>query len=238
MKIFVSYSFRDENRWVEDFVVPLIACFGHVPVTGRILDAGPLDEEVKQKIRQCKRVLCFVTRARPRRDAAGVITDYEPPDWVRDEMFLARGAERDALEFRERGVSYGGAAALRPYVDFDRGDLPRLLLDLAKRLAEWPVGPLQLRLSVPAELRGEVEAAALARTLRAKCVAIDDEGVERSSQDLDVRVRDGQLIVLFWIKADPNLSIDIDVAIGPRVLTCQGVSPIVRDAPLHLRGGL
>jgi hypothetical protein len=235
MKIFVSYSFRDENSWVEDLVIPLIACFGHEPVTGRMLDAGPLDEEVKQRIRQCKRVLCFVTRARPRRDAQGAITDYEPPEWVRDELFMARGADRDALEFREEGVSYGGAAALRAYATFDRDKLPELLLDLAKRLAEWPVGPLQLRLSVPTELRNEVEAAALARTLRARCIAIDDEGTERSSEELEVRVRDGQLIVLFWIKPDPNLSIDIDVALGPRVLTCQGVSPIVRDASLRLR---
>lgn len=236
MKIFVSYSFRAENAWVEDLIVPLIRCFGHQPVTGRVLDTGPLVNEVRDKIHQCKRVLCFVTRATPRHDGTGAVVGYEPPTWVHDELITARAMERDALEYREQGVTYGGAASFHAYREFERGALPELMLDLAQRLAEWPVGPLQLRLSVPDALRPQIEAAALCRILRANCRAIDEEGAERSAQDLEVRVRDGQLIVLFWIKPDPNLSIDIELAIGPTVLTCQGISPIVRDARLTLRG--
>jgi hypothetical protein len=109
-------------------------------------------------------------------------------------------------------------------------------ISIAERLAEWPVGPLQLRLSVPEALRPTIQAAAHAHTLRASCRAFDEEGTERNAQELEVRLRDGQLIVLFWIKPDPGLSIDIELAIGPTVLTCQGISPIVRDAPLTLRG--
>src|SRR5262245_51048381 len=101
MKIFVSYSFRAENAWVTDYVLPLLTHFGHEPVTGRVLDAGPLDDDVKRKIRQCRRMLCFVTRARPRYDPGGAVpTSYEPPDWVRDELMLARGAEKLVTEFR------------------------------------------------------------------------------------------------------------------------------------------
>lgn len=236
MKIFVSYSFRPENVWIEDLVVPLIRCFGHQPITGRMLDAGPLVNEVRDKIRQCRRVLCFVSRANPRHDATGAVISHEPPDWVRDELITARATDRDALEYRELGVTYGGAAPFHAYVDFDRGAIPKLMLDLAQRLAEWPVGPLQLRLSVPEALRPTIQAAALAHTLRASCRAFDEEGTERNAQELEVRLRDGQLIVLFWIKPDPGLSIDIELAIGPTVLTCQGISPIVRDAPLTLRG--
>jgi hypothetical protein len=42
MKIFVSYSFRDETKWVVDYVIPLINCFGHQAITGRILEGQPI----------------------------------------------------------------------------------------------------------------------------------------------------------------------------------------------------
>jgi len=232
MKIFVSYSFKAENRWVDDYVIPLVRCFGHEVLTGRILDAGPLDEEVRGRMRQCRRVLCFVTRGEPRYDQSGVVVSYAPPDWVRDELMMTRGAGGDAIEFRETNVTYGGAALLRAYVDFDRDQLPKLLKDLAMRLAEWPVGPLQLRLSFPDEFRPEVEQAANAATLRAQCSAIDDEGTVRKTDDLLVYLRDGQLVVPFWIKPDPDLSIEIEVTLGAHRLACRGLSPAVREARL------
>jgi hypothetical protein len=230
VRVFVSYSFRESNQWVEDYVIPLLECFGHVPVTGRLLDTGGLDEEVKSKILECRRVLCFVTRARERNGEPGV---YDPPDWVRDEMAMARGAERQTLEFRENGVSYGGAAGYHAYVPFDSAELPKLLLELSRRLSEWPVGPLQLRLTVPEGMREEVQQAANAKTLRACCMAIDETGHERSKEELTVRVRDGQLIVPFWIKPDPNLSIDIEVTLGVKRLACRGISPAVCIAKLE-----
>lgn len=236
MKIFISYSFRPENDWVEKYVCPIIETFGHEPVTGRILDTGGLDDEVKRKIRQCRRVLCFATRATPRYGQGGEIVSYDPPDWVRDELMMARGGDREALEFRERGVSYGGASILRPYVDFDRDQLPQMLLDLALRVSEWPVGPLQLRLTIPEEFQAEVESAANADTLRARCVAIDLDGTERSSEQLRVHTREGQLIVPFWIKPDPNLSIEIEVDLGARRLAARGISPAVHPARLRLVG--
>jgi hypothetical protein len=234
MKIFVSYSFRAENRWVDEYVVPLIECFGHQVVTGRMLDAGPLDEEVRRRISQCRRVLCFVTRAEPRYDQNGALVRYMPPDWVRDELMMARGANRDAIEFRESGVTYGGAAPFRAFWDFDREQLPKLLVDLALRLAEWPVGRLQLRLAVPDEFRVEIAQAANASTLRARCAAIDEEGAVRSAEDLLVYIRDGQLVVPFWIKPDPDLSIEIEITVGARRLACRGLSPAVREARLSV----
>jgi len=234
MKIFVSYSFRPENEWVREYVIPLVECFGHEPVTGRVLDAGPLDKEVRTRIAQCRRVLCFVTRAEPRRDEKGSIVSYAPPQWVHDELMIARGADRDAIEFRETGVDYGGAASFHAYVPFDRENLPKLLLDLAARVAEWPVGPLQLRLAAPEQFKDDVEAAANANKLKARCSAFDETGSPRSVEELKVHVRDGQLVVPFWIKPDPNLSIEIEVTLGARTLACRGISPAVREARLRL----
>lgn len=232
MRVFVSFSFRPENQWIEDYVIPLLNFFGHEPVTGRILDAGNLDEEVKRKIRQCRRVLCFVTRAQPRYDENGRVLSYDPPDWVRDELMMARGASLDAIEFRETGVKYGGAAPFHAYVEFESSQVPRLLLDLAERVAEWPIGPLQLRLSVPDQFKEEVELAANSGTLRARCVAIEDGHMEQMAEDSRVQVRDGQLIVLFWVKPNPNISIEIEITLGARRLACRGISPAVREARL------
>jgi hypothetical protein len=232
MKIFVSYSFREENAWIESYVIPLISCFGHEPKTGRILDAGPIHDEIKRLIRGCRRVICFVTRAAPIYGPDGRIAGYTPPDWVRDELIIARGASVDALEFREQGVTYGGAASFSAWHPFNREDIPPLLLRLAEVLKDWPVGPLLLRLAVPDALRADMEQAATAGTLRARCTALDREGSELSAEDLDIRVLDNQLVVPFWIKPRPDMAIDIAIALGPRRLVCKGISPAVCVASL------
>lgn len=232
MKVFVSYSFRPENAWVTDYMIPLIGHFGHEAVTGQLLDAGALDEEVKRKIRQCRRVIAFVTRAQPRYDpGANAPSSYEPPDWVRDEVMMARGAERLVTEYRERQVTYGGAAPFHAYRSFDRAEIPELLLDIAAVVSSWPVGPIQLRLSFPEAMRDEITDAANAGALEAQCVALED-GVEVSSETLKVHLRDGQLLALFWIKPKPTYSIDVVVRFGARNLARRGISPVVREASL------
>jgi hypothetical protein len=232
MKIFVSYSFRPENAWVTEFVVPLLGHFGHEPLTGVLLDAGPLDEEVRKKIRQCRRVICFVTRSRPRFDqGATVPTSYEPPDWVRDELILARGADKLVTEFRETMVEYGGTSPFHAYKLFDRTNLPKLLLDVAETVAQWPLGPIQLRLLFPDDIKQQIVAAANAGNLRVQCTALED-GQEVGTEDLPVHLRDEQLIVLYWIKPKPNYSIDVVVRFGAQNLARRGISPAVREATL------
>jgi hypothetical protein len=233
MKIFVSFSFRPENDFVEKRIIPLIRCFGHEPVTGRILDSGPLDGEVKKKILQCRRVLCFATRAQERYDREGKIVSYEPPDWVRDELMMARGAGREAIEFRESGVDYEGAAPLRPYVEFERTEIADLLVKIAERISKWPVGPLQLRLTVPEEFSAQVKAAANAARLTARCSAVDWTGTETRTEELRVHLQDERLIVPFWINPDPNITIGIEIDVGARCLACRGISPTVRVASLE-----
>jgi hypothetical protein len=232
MKIFVSYSFRDETRWVDDYVLPLIRCFGHVPETGRILDGNAIPDEVRQRIKGCKRVLCFVTRAGEICTPDGSQTGYyNPPDWVRDELMLSRGAEKVAIEFREKGVTYGGAAPFSAWHPFDRTELPALLLRLAEILKEWPVGPLQLRLSVPAVLAADFDTGVNKGTLRAKCIARYSEDDEVSA-DLPVRKLDNQYVISFWIKPDPNLAIEIEIDFGSGKLVCRGILPATCIATL------
>jgi len=234
MKVFVSYSFRPENAWVTDFVVPLLGHFGHEPVTGQLLDSGPLDDDVKKKMRQCRRVISFVTRAQARFDpGATTPSSYEAPDWVRDEIMMARGADRVVTEYRESLVTYGGAASFHAYRSFDRNKIPELLLDISGIVSSWPVGPIQLRLSFPEAMRQEIVDAANAGTLEAQCIALED-GQEVSSETLKVHLLDDKLLALFWIKAKPTYSIDVVVRFGARNLARRGISPVVREATLSV----
>lgn len=233
MKIFVSYSFRPENAWVERYVIPLVKSFGHEPVTGQILEGAAIPDEVKQRIKGCRRVLCFSTRSKARYTAQGQVESYEPPDWVRDELMLARGRDQVAIEFREDQVSYGGASSFVAWHPFNREELPELLVRLAQLLSAWPVGPLQLRLNVPAPFQAEVETAANARQLKARCLAFDEAGDLVGEEELPVRVHEGRLIVPFWIKPDPGLSIEIEISLGTKRLACRGISPAVREARLQ-----
>jgi hypothetical protein len=185
---------------------------------------------VKRKIRLCRRVICFTTRASPRYNSSAALTGYDAPQWVEDELMLARGADQAALEFRERDVVRTGASNLYPYVEFDRENVPALLIELAERIKEWPIGPLNLKLEAPAELRTAVEQAANAGTLVASIVV--DEGGQTTNEDLKVRVQNGHLIVPFWLKPNPNQSIEIEIALGAQRLVSRGISPSVRNAPL------
>jgi hypothetical protein len=108
------------------------------------------------------------------------------------------------------------------------------LLQVAELLKDWAVGPLQLRLSVPDALRDEIAQAVDAGTLTAQCRARDLEDQVVTEEKLEVRARDGQLTVPFWIKPDPNLTVEIEIQFGARRLVCRGLSPAVREAPLRI----
>ncbi len=236
MRIFVSYSFRPENAWIEDYVLPLIGCFGHEAVTGRLLDAGPVPPTVRDTIKSCKKVLCFVTRATPTYSSGGQIVSYAPPDWVRDEHMIAQGSEVDVVEFRETSVVYGGAASFYAVHDFDRDKIPALLLHIAKLLRAWPVGPLQLRLTVPQEIDEEFRRGVRQGNFVAICTARHEDDSIISQETQPVRLRDRQFVVPFWIKPDPNIAIDVEIAYGPRKLVCKGVAPAICDALLEAVG--
>jgi hypothetical protein len=232
MKIFVSYSFRPENAWVETYVIPLIRHFGHEVVTGRMLDAGALDDEVKKKVRQCRRVICFVTRATPRYGPGGAVpVSYEPPVWVHDELIAARANDLLATEYRETLVEYGGAATFHSHHAFDRDSLPDLLLDVAEMVSSWPVGPLTLRLSFPDAIQAQMVAAANAGTLQAECTAVEDDQ-EVGSETVRVHLQGGQLVALFWLKPKPTYSINVVVRYGAQNLARRGISPVVAEASL------
>jgi hypothetical protein len=213
-------------------VVPLIACFGHQPVTGRILQGRSIPDEVKALIRRSNRVFCFVTRASEIYTETGAVRGYLPPGWVRDELMLARGANKEAIEFRETGVIYDGAAPFMAWHEFDRDRLPDLMLRLAQVLKDLPVGPLILRLRVPAALEPEFDRDVQADRLVAECRARENDGAILVTDRIPVRKVADRYVIAFWIKPDPDVSIEVDINYAGRQLVCRGVSPAICIADL------
>jgi hypothetical protein len=233
MQIFVSYSFKPENDWVTRYVIPLISCFGHEPRTGRILEgAQSVPDEVRNIISRCKRVICFATRAGRARTANG-ITMYPPPRWVLDENMMAFGRRQSVAMFIERDVDYGGAGAFLAWHQFSRDALPDLLIHLAELLKEWPVGPLQLRLNIPSEVKAEFDRIILQPGLKARCRAIDTDGNVILEEENQIRPVQDYFVIPFWIKTDPNIVIDIEIQVGHRQLISRGLSPSVCKVPLQ-----
>jgi hypothetical protein len=142
--------------------------------------------------------------------------------------------KKNAIEFREKGVDYGGAAIFSAWHPFDREELPALLLELAKLLKDWPVAALQLRLDVPPDVQKKFDDWFYTGRLRATCVALDTDANEILREDVLVRRIHGQFVVPFWVKPDPDLSIDIEIFYDPAYrLACKGILPAVCVAPLR-----
>jgi hypothetical protein len=232
MKIFVSYSFRPENSWVEEYVIPLIRCFGHDVLTGQILGGGPLPDEVQKRIKASRAMFCFVTRGEPRNVQDGKTLSWHPPDWVRDELIIGRARGTETIEFREDGVDYGGAAPFAAWHGFSRDALPHLLLRLAELLKDWPVLPLQLHLAIPPDLQPAIATAIKNDTLLVKCETLDSFEVDTSVENLKVRAVEGKFIIPFWVKPRPSLAVTVEIKSGPHRLVSEGVSPAVCTIPL------
>ncbi len=150
---------------------------------------------------------------------------------------IARARDREAVEFRESGVEYAGAAGFSAWREFDRDKLPAALLRLAEVVSQWPVAPLTLRLSLPAALHAEFEAAFDAGLVEVECVAEDAEGNEVLREPAPkVRALDGDFLVNVWLKADPNLAVSLKIRADARRLVAKGVSPSVCTVPLRAVG--
>ncbi len=53
MRIFVGYGYNDRDKWVEDFVFPLIEAFGDTPVAGKEIFGQNLNDGVRGLIKEC-----------------------------------------------------------------------------------------------------------------------------------------------------------------------------------------
>jgi hypothetical protein len=152
MKVFMSFSFREEDRDLVDDLESLLRSHDVLPVTGRELDGEPITQAVTTKIDECDALVALMTR----RDPIGNGTQqlWRTHDWVRDELNHARSRDKRAIALVELGVDLGGAYTENERIELDRDAPLRAFMALSQRLANWKrdMGRTAIAAIVPPEL--------------------------------------------------------------------------------------
>lgn len=136
MRIFVGYGYNDRDKWVEDFVFPLIEAFGDTPVAGKEIFGQNLDDGVRGLIKECDALMGFATH-RENPDQHGL---WKTHRWVTDEIATADAQDPKIpfVEIREIGVDPQlGIGSGKSHIRYDEKERDRCLLALAQTISRW-----------------------------------------------------------------------------------------------------
>lgn len=150
MKVFVSYAFNDANKWVEEFVIPLVTALGFEVVSGRHMDGDPLVDTIDDRQRACVGCIAFTTRRTRRMDGS-----YETHPWVLHELIVARTLGQKAVEIREADVRIGDANDDYVHINYVTGERDRMLVDLVRVLSLWKSNRIRIQLVPPSAAESE-----------------------------------------------------------------------------------
>jgi hypothetical protein len=130
--VFLSFSFRDDDRDLVSGVERLLASHDVRAVNGRRLGGEALTPAVMTRIEECDGCVALMTR----RDqlAAGGWTTHP---WVDDELKHARGRNLPGIALVEDGVQLAGAYAEHERISFRREDPLEAFLALSETIGVW-----------------------------------------------------------------------------------------------------
>lgn len=131
-RVFLAYSFRDEDRELVTFVEHLLASHDVLAVTGEAVGGGGITPTVQSRIQASDGLIALLTRGDPL--AEGGWTTHP---WVRDELIHARGFGKPAIALCENGVPTAGMYSDHERIDFARDRVLDALLALSRTLGEW-----------------------------------------------------------------------------------------------------
>jgi len=132
MKIFLAFSFRDEDKGVVANVEDVLASHDIWIVNGKDVGGEQLTPAVQARIEQCDGLIGLLTR----RDklAGGGWTTH---DWVRDEISHARSNKIKAFTLVETDVNVGGMYQSHESFPLDRDNPLPALMKLSRTIGEW-----------------------------------------------------------------------------------------------------
>jgi hypothetical protein len=152
MNVFLSFSFRSEDREFVEQLQSLLRSHGVQAVTGRVLDGEGVTPAVLAKVESSDALVALMTR----RDRIGNADEnrWRTHPWVRDEINHARGKNKPAIALLETGVEPEGAYSDNERLTLDRDNPLKAFLALSERLANWKqrFGRSQWASIVPADL--------------------------------------------------------------------------------------
>ncbi|MCX7176357.1 MAG: hypothetical protein NT159_21025 [Proteobacteria bacterium] len=132
MKIFLAFSFRDEDKLLASQVERLLASQFVQLQTGEQLGGALLTDAVKKRIEDSDALIALLTRREQL--AAGGWTTHP---WVQDELTCARTKGKLAIALVEEGVDAAGMFAPHEHIPLSRTNPVEALLRLAETVAEW-----------------------------------------------------------------------------------------------------
>ena len=138
MRVFVGYGYNEHDRWVEEYVVPVLVAFGCEVLHGKAVFGGALQEEVIRLIRSADAMLGFTTqRGEPTAEGR-----FRTHDWVVQELMTAHSQDPRIpwVEIREEFViSPGGIleAANAQRIDYRANNLAQCLVSIVQTLRRF-----------------------------------------------------------------------------------------------------
>jgi len=144
VKIFVGYGYNERDRWIEEFVFPVIEAFDSEVVAGKELAGQNISDGVRRQIQTSHAFIGFLTR----RESAGG-DHWTTHRWVTDELATALQVPVPTVEVREVGVDeQGGIAGDRQHIVYREDHRDRCLLDVVKVIGQWHKrGNIELKLA-------------------------------------------------------------------------------------------
>jgi hypothetical protein len=130
--IFLSYSFRDQDRDLVDDVDHLLASHGIPTVRGRRLGGQPLWSEIERRIKGTDGLVALMTR----RDQLSN-GDWDTHPWVLQEFAIARTNGRRTIAVIETGVPVPGAVSGFESLLLDRASPLSTFIALSETIGHW-----------------------------------------------------------------------------------------------------
>ncbi len=128
MKVFVGFGYNENDKWIEQLILPLIEALGCEVVTGEEMQGERLSEGVIERISDADACIGFLTK---RGEVANQDGTFPTHRWVIEELTTALNKGLPIYEIREKGVDpQKGIAADRQRLEYD--DTSKVLLEVVK----------------------------------------------------------------------------------------------------------
>jgi hypothetical protein len=134
MKIFLSYSFRNDDSDLAEGIDRLLSSHNVLVAKGARLAGGLLTDEVRRRIESSDALVALMTRRDRLGEDAG---RWQTHPWVRDEYGHARAQGKRAIALAEVGVESDGAYAGYERIRLDRANPLEAFLALSETLRRW-----------------------------------------------------------------------------------------------------
>jgi hypothetical protein len=132
-KIFIAFSFRNEDRALANQIDRLLASHSVRSVNGERLGGEEVTPEVKKLIGECDGLVALLTK----RDKVAKKNIWRTHEWVKYELDHARDNRVPAIALVEKGVELGGPYTANERIDLDPQNPLEAFIRLSETIGQW-----------------------------------------------------------------------------------------------------